>query len=744
MKRILKNITFKNVAVIFLIPIMLSGMLYLFTSYRAIANQKDAINNQFNQKLAEFTKLNKQLTNNVFQDFPNVSSFSSVQNILNADYAPPTHEKTVTDTQSILNLYKQKNPIVYSVCLVNLSADFVLNETGTYSVYDYFTKQITFKKYDYNYWCSFKVRPNMPKLLDASEAASDNQNIIIIPYIVSTSQTTSSKSFILVCLDLDYVYNTLRSQEYSPNAQIFLMNNADYRCLSKEGLVDFPFDNKNLKHQITQNNVANINKVNIKNNSFYVMSASAANSIYNYSYIVAVPLKDIRNSTQSEYTAFLITMLIEFIILIAAIIVFILKIYKPLMYINTLTNSEKSTNNDILNGIIGYITESKNDISKLTGKLNDILPAAAEHYLFDIINKNAEQNKYLEETMFRYKYFIPVSVEIIFQPKFYEDINMSSLSLQAIDIITTQFDIKFQTYPISKTATTLSFLINIQNTEDTTDVENTIKTVYNLFIADNLYISIYFGVGTVIDDLSELKNAFAESMQQIHTQLTNERNSITKASQIFGYKEITQFNNYLINANTSAALDMLNEADSQLLSMPHDIIKTVYSDIIFNIYHVMKLKGISRTDRTYTADIAQINEICRKPQSEMYEYALQCINQIDSASNLASKKFNIEEIIQYIREHYTEDLSLDIIAEQYGSYAQYLSKRIKQYLGLNFHEYVSSLRIEKAKELLKTTQLGINQISEQSGFFSRNTFLRVFKKQTGLTPTEYRKANDDK
>ena len=741
MKRTLKNLTLKNIAVIFLIPAILSGTLYLFSSYKAITKQKSVINTQFSQKLSEFTKLNKQLTGDIFQDFPNISAFSAVQNILAAGEQPERHDKLVTDAQSILNLYKQKNPMVYSVGLINYSANFVLTESGLYPSYDYFTKQNIFKNYDYDFWRSLQVRRDIPKLLDASELISDTPSKIIIPYVVNTSQSIDDKSYILVELDLEYVYNTLRSQEYSSNAQIFLMNNSDYRCLSKTGLIDFPFDNQNLKQKITNNNIAHFNSIKIEGTEYYLMSASSSNSIYNYSYIVAIPLSDIHAGTQSEYNTFTVTLLIELAILIAAIFIFIFKIYKPLAYINTLTGNTNTTpNNGVLNEIIGYINTSIDEISKLNNRLNDILPATTEHYLFDIINKRAEQNPYLEEKIFNYKYFVPISVEIIFQPKFYEDINMSNLSLQTIDIISTQFDLKFQTYPISKTATTLSFLINLQNTDDINDVEETIKTVYSLFAADNIYISIYFGVGSVIDDLSGLRQSFAESMQQIYTQLTSELQNTTKASQLFGYKEITQFNNYLIAANTQAALDMIDNINSQLLSMPHDIIKTVYSDIILNIHHVMKLKGIFNTNYTYTTDVLQINDICKRTQSEMYEYCVQCIKQIAASSNLNGKKFNIEEVIQYIRDHYTKDISLDALADEYGTYPQYLSKRIKQYLGLNFHDYLSSLRVEKAKELLRTTKSGILEISELSGFFSRNTFLRVFKKYTGITPSEYRKS----
>ena len=317
---------------------------------------------------------------------------------------------------------------------------------------------------------------------------------------------------------------------------------------------------------------------------------------------------------------------------------------------------------------------------------------------------------------------------------------MPYLSVQAIDIINTQFEMNFQTYRISKSATTLSLLINLKNADDVDAVKETIQTIYSLFTADNMYISLYFGIGELMDDLSVLNDSFKQCMQQIHTSLTDERKSAAKSTAIFGHKESTQLNNYLINANTDAAVDLINNINARLIGAPRDVVKTVYSEVLFNIHNVMKLKGIYTAAESEVSDINYISEICSKPQNSIYDYTMQCIEQIDSAFSLSGSKLDIEAVILYVREHFTEDISLDMLAEKYGTYPQYLSKRIKQYLGLTFHDYISSLRIEKAKELLASTAKEINEISKESGFVSRNTFLRVFKKYTGVTPSEYRKS----
>lgn len=279
--------------------------------------------------------------------------------------------------------------------------------------------------------------------------------------------------------------------------------------------------------------------------------------------------------------------------------------------------------------------------------------------------------------------------------------------------------------------------------DDTETVTEIINSTYKLFTADNIYISVYFGVGTLITDLSDLKQSLSQCFQHLHSAISDDRKNSTKSTTIFGHKENVQLNSYLINANTSAALELLDSINSQLLNLPRAIIKNVYSDILFSIYRVMNSKGISPT-QNINDDISYISEICSESQNDIYEHAVQCIETIGAMHNTSVKKISIEDVVEYICNHFNEDLSLDLLAERYGTYPQYLSKRLKQHLGLTFHDYISSLRVEKAKELLTTTDKGITRISEESGFVSRNTFLRVFKKYTGVPPSEYRQHNSDK
>ena len=87
---------------------------------------------------------------------------------------------------------------------------------------------------------------------------------------------------------------------------------------------------------------------------------------------------------------------------------------------------------------------------------------------------------------------------------------------------------------------------------------------------------------------------------------------------------------------------------------------------------------------------------------------------------------------------YNSELSLQMVAEQFGYTAAYTSRIFKEYFNKNFLEYVMDGRIRKAKELLELTNLPIKEIAEKTGFGSDITFRRVFKKETGMIPSNYR------
>lgn len=117
---------------------------------------------------------------------------------------------------------------------------------------------------------------------------------------------------------------------------------------------------------------------------------------------------------------------------------------------------------------------------------------------------------------------------------------------------------------------------------------------------------------------------------------------------------------------------------------------------------------------------------------------LDLCDSICSQKNRNSDTKFIEQFIAYIHNNYTKDISLNSISEYFGKSEGYLSMLFRKETGKSFIEYLTALRIEKAKELLAGTNLKIYEISKNVGYPNPKHFFIVFKKFMGISPLQYR------
>lgn len=108
-------------------------------------------------------------------------------------------------------------------------------------------------------------------------------------------------------------------------------------------------------------------------------------------------------------------------------------------------------------------------------------------------------------------------------------------------------------------------------------------------------------------------------------------------------------------------------------------------------------------------------------------------DQKEEQSNSAAKKAMV-----YIQENYSKDISLDDVSGIVNISPYYFSKIFKEETGENFIEYLTRIRIERAKELLVKSDISVKEAGIRSGYADPNYFSRIFKKQTDMTPSEYK------
>jgi YesN/AraC family two-component response regulator len=135
--------------------------------------------------------------------------------------------------------------------------------------------------------------------------------------------------------------------------------------------------------------------------------------------------------------------------------------------------------------------------------------------------------------------------------------------------------------------------------------------------------------------------------------------------------------------------------------------------------------------------------------SKQYEAVVRLLNIFAQHLSLVSNQLLVQQahaeppIIaqakQFIQEHQGEEISLTAVAQAVNTSTFYFCKMFKKATGLHFTQYLSRVRIEKAKNLLLNPNLRVSEIAYEVGFQSLTHFNRVFKKVVGQSPTLYRK-----
>lgn len=126
----------------------------------------------------------------------------------------------------------------------------------------------------------------------------------------------------------------------------------------------------------------------------------------------------------------------------------------------------------------------------------------------------------------------------------------------------------------------------------------------------------------------------------------------------------------------------------------------------------------------------------------MYELYLNFGSPRDEAASVRNDQLaRLNKIIGYINEHFAENLSLNTLAEIVNVNPSYLSKSFKTLMGTTVSDYIKSIRLHQATNLLSTTNYGTDIICEKCGFPNTHSFLSAFKEKYATIPSRWRKEN---
>ncbi len=214
----------------------------------------------------------------------------------------------------------------------------------------------------------------------------------------------------------------------------------------------------------------------------------------------------------------------------------------------------------------------------------------------------------------------------------------------------------------------------------------------------------------------------------------------------YPYDKISEFSVLIKKSDFAGANAIVREIVEQYeKELPFFLLKCLIVNLLLSYLKIMEEKKFFKTFsmERYLKDISVIQNAQTTEEFRELLY-MSC----DEWNECLSKKEDedrsvIDGIMKYIGDNYADcDFSLKENAEIFGDKSKtYISGMFKEVTGQTMTEYLWKKRFEKAVELIETTELSINEISNRVGYAIPNSFIRKFKAETGVTPNEYRRKS---
>lgn len=274
--------------------------------------------------------------------------------------------------------------------------------------------------------------------------------------------------------------------------------------------------------------------------------------------------------------------------------------------------------------------------------------------------------------------------------------------------------------------------------------------VWNISAGDEIW-----SLGTIVNKMSDIPLSYNEAWQAyVHRPIKrkegiiyfDEMNSVGTAV----LSLIEEMEKILLSAESGDAKRIKKEVDELFLNIEdredmgvQELVDSIFYMAIDFLGRIQK-KGVATTRYYNMCQELSRRRFQVKSTDEVKIWFLTFLNGICEElrrEQAKSIQLAVEQVAAFIDRHYMEEISLGKMAEMVWLNATYLSSSFKKITGVNYSDYIMKKRIEKAAGLIRNTQLGIGEIAGMVGYDNVRYFSRIFSKNMGMTPSQYRDSH---
>ncbi len=421
---------------------------------------------------------------------------------------------------------------------------------------------------------------------------------------------------------------------------------------------------------------------------------------------------------------------------------------RPIVAISKLIDVDLSGNN---------LWEDSKEWRKIENAVRTHLDFASDIMLHNILFRNSVvPGQDLPEDLinsFPYRRFVCAIIDVFELPQYMYDISADRLQFLlnnvAQDICRTVGTVRVIYYEPKCYAV----IFNLSNEINDADEEITaFFAMLREILWESLSIDSFISIGNLHHSFSGVSQSFAEA-RQIREYMPLLRNSNTICFKNF--RDIRPYDypiaaeiqmmGFIKQGDCEKAMDVLNQVVNQNFNRP-DFTANMARGLLLQIQNTLvnTFKDMNISFDTVFGESGNPfknlpSPFTREGTVEFLENILKksCTYIAELKSSVNSKK--IEKIISYINENYANpNLSLCMLSDKFHMNQTYLSTFFREQTGENFINYIRKIKIKKAKDLLKDTNLPLRAVAEKIGYNNSSILIQNFKRETGITPTQYR------
>ena len=419
----------------------------------------------------------------------------------------------------------------------------------------------------------------------------------------------------------------------------------------------------------------------------------------------------------------------------------------------------KPIDGDELNAALRSIINDENAAQSLS---NTIEQQSARLGLIDLLEADIE-NESIRSINKKYHYQFREGTFAIIKAVF-TDIDIHSEFLPRLMVIfTDSIKMKLSDFCIETEVfrtSAISAIVVINYTEDRASflpsildqiLRNTLEE-----LGGKTQCKCYFGVGVAVHTIQELKKSWQTATNAAYYRVNNENKQTYYAQYTFdsSVNQIvidSQDKQALLNCIEAINISGIKQWSDDYFSAHAKIFSenSYYAfDFCFKVIDLLIMAFDDLNVPIEDKDAFRKNtEIIIESCSSLRHLKQKLISVIEEevSKRLHDKQKNIAVYAQqaknYIDKHYAELITLDVIADKLHISPVYLSAVFKSETGMNYSKYLSSVRINKSKQLLRECDMNLTQIANAVGYDSSTYFSKLFRKNTGLKPMEYRRLH---